>query len=257
MLRQAWESEDLSPKPTRTEAPRDQSPIPSTPHITTEVPISPPVQTSAIKGAELPKGTLPEMGQVVAPEVMPPVIAEVQKPSHDLGRGGPAHQEMQKRLKRVAQELGFIAKIEDPTSDQPRRSVDLLLERGDIVVACEFPFTNSIQREVGNIAKCLKAGFSRVAVVSEDRNHLDKIHAAASASLGSDVADRVGYFHPDEFIVQLKELAAHAPTTDPETEVRRGYKTRHVPAQLTQDELKARNENAIKAIAAVMRQKTK
>ncbi len=256
MLSHAWVVEQPTTTPTKAKLPGEPVPVLEPPSINVAVPVSPPVPAPVPPAADAPKAAIVQKDQVAPLEMSPPLVAEVQKRPAVPGRGGSGHKKMQRELKRETQELGFRAEIEGPTA-VGRRSVDLLLKRGDVVVACEFPFSNPVQHEVGNISKCLEAGFPHVAVVCEEKEQLEEIRTAASASLGPDIEDRVGYFHPDEFIVHLKELAAKAPTAAAKTEIRRGYPTRHKSSQLTPDELKAREENAIKAIAAALRQKPK
>lgn len=257
MLSHAWEVEHPTNTPTKAKPLREPAPVLEPPPINVTVPVSPPLPAPAPLVAEVPEAAVVQKDQAVPLAVKPPAVPEVPKPTRAQGRGGPQHQTLQKDFQRIARKLGFTARIEEKTPDGRKRYVDLLLERGDVVIACEFPLTNSIQDEVGNIAKCIEAGLPLVAVVCEETKHLDKIRAAAQARLGSEVADRVGYFQPDEFIEQLRELAAQVPAAAADSEVVCDHKVREVPSQLTPAELKARNENAIKVIAAHMRQRTK
>lgn len=177
-------------------------------------------------------------------------------PPADLGRGGAQHQAIQQRLKHAAEELGFRATIEKLILDG-QGSVDLLLERGETAIACEISVTNTIDYEVGNVRKCLKAGFSHIAVICMEEKRLRKLAAAVSGSLGPDASSRVTYLQPDAFIAHLKTLQPPAPAPPAEPEVRRGYKIRRTHVQLPPEELKAREAAAIRAIAEAMRKKPK
>jgi hypothetical protein len=84
-----------------------------------------------------------------------------------LGRGGAQHQAVQQRIKKAAEELGFRSIIEKVVLDK-LGSVDLLLEREDQNIACEISFSTTIDHEVGNVSKCLKAGFPTVVVICLD-----------------------------------------------------------------------------------------
>jgi Type IV secretion-system coupling protein DNA-binding domain len=258
MLRQAWGVGQPTSTTTKVKPPREPAPVPEPPPITVVIPAPPPVLPTTPSVAELPKTMVVPPDPVVPPEVTPPVIAEVPKPPRKQGRGGPLHQTMQKDFQRIARGMGFTtAKIEDEISDGSKRCVDLLLKRGDVVIACEFPFTNSVPNEVENIAKCLQTGLPLVAVVCEEPKHLDKIRAAAFARLGSVAADRVGYFSRDEFIAELTKIATETPTGAANREVIGDHTVTEEQSQLSPAELKARNENAIKVIAAFMRQRKK
>ena len=97
----------------------------------------------------------------VAAEILkeqPPVIKH--EPPRDLGRGGAQHQAIQRRIKEAAEELGFRSVIEKPVLDG-QGSVDLWLERTGESIACEISISTTIDHEVGNVAKCLKAGFRK------------------------------------------------------------------------------------------------
>src|SRR6185369_5167951 len=106
---------------------------------------------------------------------------------------------------KVAEELGFLCVIEKQILGG-LGSVDLHLERSEETIACEISISTTIDHEVGNVVKCLKAGFSKIAVICFDEKKLRQIAAAVSGSLGSEVAARVSYFHPDQFITHLQAL---------------------------------------------------
>ena len=76
----------------------------------------------------------------------------------------------------------------------------MVLERAGDATACEISITTTIDHEVRNIAKCLKAGFPKVAVICIDGERLQKIAAAVVGSLGLEAASRVLYCEPDQFI---------------------------------------------------------
>jgi isopenicillin N synthase-like dioxygenase len=165
----------------------------------------------------------------------------------DLGRGGAQHKAIQQRIKQAAEKLGFRSIIEKQI---PEGSVDLLLERPGQTFACEISITTTIDHEVGNVAKCLRVGFPTVAVICVDAERLRKIEAAVTSSIGPDVAARLIYCQPDEFIARLQALPPQVPKA-PET--RRGYKIKHTVKELTPEEQKQREEAAIKSIAEAMR----
>jgi hypothetical protein len=96
------------------------------------------------------------------------------------GRGGALHKLWQDELKSKAEALNFLATIE---CEVPSGSVDVLLKRGDINIACEILVTSPIASEVNHIEGRLKAGISRVAVVSESSQRLRHIPGAAIAQI--------------------------------------------------------------------------
>ena len=193
-----------------------------------------------------------------APRIEKPAPRAV-KPSatvNELGRGGAQHKAVQDRLKQSAEDLGFRVTIEKQILDG-QGSVDLLLERQDVVIACEVSVMNTIDYEVGNVSKCLKAGFTQIAVVCTDEERLRKIATAVEGSLGTETASRISYHQPDAFIAYLRTLRPSA-LKPAEIEVRRrGYKIKRVHAKLSPEELKAQEDAALKMIAEAMRRKNK
>jgi hypothetical protein len=226
---------------------------------TVEPPTSPPAKTVA----ELPK--VPEIPKAAEPparvEITPPVVAEVPKeqppaikhePPRDLGRGGKQHQAIQQRIKQAAEELGFRSVIEKPVLDG-QGSVDLWLERTGQTIGCEISISTTIDHEVGNVAKCLKAGVPKVAVICLDEERLRKIGSAVSGSLGAELAARVEYFQPDPFIAYLKALKP--PTPQPTETQYGGYKVKRSIPKLSAQEQKQKEDIANRIMAEAMRRK--
>jgi hypothetical protein len=228
---------------------------------TVEPPTSPPAKPVAElpKASEVPKAA----GPPAIVEIMPPVVAETPKPTEqppvikhepprDLGRGGAQHQAIQHRIKQAAEELGFRSVIEKPVLDG-QGSVDLWLERTGQSIACEISITTTIDHEVGNIVKCLKAGVPKVAVICLDEERLRKISGAVSGSLGAELAARVEYFQPDPFIAYLKALK---PPTPQLSEMQYGgYKVKRSIPKLSTQEQKQKEDIANRIMAEVMRRK--
>ena len=192
-----------------------------------------------------------------APTIVPAPPAETvisKPPPADLGRGGAQHQAIQQRLKQAAEALGFRAIIEKQILGG-FGSIDLLLERGEYLLACEITIATSVDHEVGNVSKCFKAGFRQVAVIASDENRLRRIALAVESSLGTDSSKQVLFCLPDQLIAHLKDLPETTIPKPDQPKVRRGYKvtTKHV--ELSPTEMKAREDAAIAAIAEAMKQR--
>jgi len=223
--------------------------------------VAPPTFLQSTPAVELPKGsevqTATELPAIF--EIKSPVVVEIPKADapamkhespRDLGRGGAQHQAIQKRIKEAAEELGFRSVIEKSVLDG-QGSVDLWLERTGQTIACEISISTTIDHEVGNVAKCLKAGVPKVMVICLDEERLRKIANAVSGSLGAELAARVKYFQPDQFVVFLKTIPVEKPKE--RTTVRRGYKIKRVVSKLSTDQQKEKEASAIRAIANSMR----
>jgi hypothetical protein len=174
----------------------------------------------------------------------------------ELGRGGAQHRAVQARIKKAAEKLGFRSVIEKEILDGTG-SVDVLLERTDHTIACEISVCTTTDHEVGNVAKCIKAGFRNVAVICVEPERLRKIAAAVSGSLGEQVSALVQYYQPDQFIAHLEALPSPEVMAAPKPHKRRGYTIKRSAAKLSPEEQKQREEAAIRSIAEAMQRKGK
>jgi len=85
-------------------------------------------------------------------------------------------------VKRWGESEGYRVTIEEPTPGG-KGSVDVALRRDDFSIACEISVTSTVDQEVGNVLKCLEAGFHEVAVLALKRPHLARIEAALKKKL--------------------------------------------------------------------------
>jgi hypothetical protein len=238
-LRQAWESDRPPEKPAAKPAVVEEKPP-------APIPPPPPVVAPAA----------PPPSKVAPSETKPAPVSEKKAPvaPADLGRGGAQHQAIQHRIKTAAEKLGFRGGIEKEILEG-QGSVDLLLERVDQTIACEISVTTTVDHEVGNVRKCLKAGFPKVAMIGLDEGHLRKIAWAVAQSLGPEAALKVKYFQPDSFIAYLEALPLPEVKTEPKK--RRGYTVKRSNATPSPQDQKRREEAAIRSIAEAMRRKGK
>ncbi len=211
------------------------------------------------------EGSKPSPSIELKPLVIPkpveapaPTIIREPAPPRDLGRGGALHKTIQERLQAEAHALGFLAQVEGQVNDLPGKAADLVLKRGALAIAVEITVTTTTDHEFGNVKKCLEAGFSRVAVVSPEPHRLEHIRAAVKAGLGSEAESKVSYHTPDDFLVELRKLAAEesakpAPPPVPGVRMTRGYKVRRQGVALTPEERRAKEEAAIRLMAETMK----
>jgi hypothetical protein len=126
----------------------------------------------------------------------------VPAPPPPLGRGGPEHQYLQDLVKRWGESEGYRVTIEEPTPGG-KGSVDVGLRRDDFSIACEISVTSTVAQEVGNVMKCLEAGFHEVAVLALKRPRLLKIEAALKEKLTAAELARVHFLSPEELFTML------------------------------------------------------
>lgn len=98
------------------------------------------------------------------------------------GRGGAQHKYLQELIRRWGEAHGWRATVEKSILDG-LGSVDVALERDGQSVACEICITSTVTYEVGNVQKCLAAGFDRVVTVIADTRGRAKLAAAVATTL--------------------------------------------------------------------------
>jgi hypothetical protein len=188
-----------------------------------------------------------------APAEIKPV-EKIPKPiSQDTGRGGSQHKYLQDLIKRCAQDKGYKAEIEKAVLDGTG-SVDVALEKNSQTIACEISITTTPEQELGNIQKCLKAGFHWIIVFSPDPKTLRQIKEVVSSSIDANDQERIRYFTYftyDEYLVFLEEIEAQSASGD-ETTVK-GYKVKSTYRALTGEEKKARKLSITQTILGSLR----
>jgi hypothetical protein len=216
--------------------------------------VPPPVVTPALEPAKIPEA--PKL--TVSEKEITDAKSETEAP-RDLGRGGPDHKALQKRIQAEAHALGFRADVEWQVEDKSNKAADVVLRNGGEPLAVEISVNTPVGHEFQNVEKCLSAGFNRVAIISSSAEHLKAIAEAVKAGLSPEQAEKVSYHSPDEFIAELKRLAQEAAKSAkppmPQESVTRGYKVRGHAPTLSAAELKAKEDMAIKLMAEMMKRK--
>jgi hypothetical protein len=192
-----------------------------------------------------------------APRVTPPeeVWEESREPSRPVsgspsprktmpkastpGRGGEQHKYLQHLIKRLAEERGFRASIEDVAGDG---RADVVLRRDDAVIGCEISITTDTAHEFENLKKCIAAGFARILFVSPEKKQREKMSALINKELsGAPVA----VIRPEDLVAALDALG---PAQSITASVTRGYKVKVKRQQVSPEDELARR----KAVASVI-----
>lgn len=173
----------------------------------------------------------------------------------DLGRGGTQHKLIQKRVKEAAQKLGFRVTTECPVLDGAG-SVDLALERSASRIGVEITITTTIDHEIGNVTKCLQAGFPMVVLLAISEYRLTQLKEAVMAALGPENASRVSFFLPDAFISWLTAQSAPPAEVKTNEPVKRlGYTVKRSVSKISIEQRKQNEEAAIRSIAETMQKR--
>ncbi|WP_374683221.1 type IV secretory system conjugative DNA transfer family protein [Accumulibacter sp.] len=87
------------------------------------------------------------------------------------GRGGQEHKYLQHLVKRLAEERGFRATIEEAAGSG---RADVVLRKDTVSIACEISITTDIEHEKENLKKCDAAGFSQIIAIVPDKRRREK-----------------------------------------------------------------------------------
>jgi hypothetical protein len=139
-------------------------------------------------------------GQVETKDSRPTVTADRKRPTPAGGRD--EHRHLQKAIKQWAEGLGWRASIDCLVSNK-EGSIDVALRRENLSIACEISVTSPADYEVGNLRKCLAAGYRHVVSVSPDEPHLAAIRQVAERRLSQKEMDRVQWLTPWQLVETL------------------------------------------------------
>jgi hypothetical protein len=184
-----------------------------------------------------------------APVPIPPIEAPAEAPE----RADRQHIYLQNLIRQLAQDRGFLATTEAPVLNGAGR-VDVSLERGGMRIAAEVTVTTSAEHELGNVLKCLSAGYDQVLVISSSVRHLGTVERHIVEQLSADQRQQVNFLTPDK-------LLAHLDSTQPDDTTEkniRGYRVKVSRRSVPHAEAKSRQETVTKVIAqSVMRLREK
>ena len=132
----------------------------------------------------------------------PAEIPEPKAPT-EIGRGKILHRDTQRRIKMVAEEIGFRATMEAQVGSG---SVDLLLERDDHRIAVEFSSTTGVTHETQNILKCVVGDFTHIAFLSAEPRKLVQVAAMLRGRIAEPLFARLGFYEVETFLDYLRAL---------------------------------------------------
>jgi len=206
---------------------------------------------------EKPKTEVPKKEEAVIPQpsiVRKPTQEDYEKRVEQaqkiiktaaLGRGGDEHKRLQHRFKKLAEDKGYRATLEKPVLDN-KGNVDVALEKEGQSIAVEISITSTPEQELGNIRKCLEAGFGQIFMVSLKTKNLNQVKGLASSSLKPDELAKVKFMSPDDFAYFLEGIDAKSMPSDGSTV--RGFKVQKRFQPVTEEEKKARKQTIVQTI---------
>ena len=171
-----------------------------------------------------------------------------------MGKGGHKHKYLQQLFKKVSEEYGYKADIEQQTDDGTG-SVDLALSDHKRRIACEISITTPQSYELKNVQKCVRNGYDPVILISVDQKQLRKHKEYIESHLSETEKTLVRFMVPDEF---LEFLEQHAPQKDEDSGTTvKGYKVKINYKALKPEELALKRKAIAKVIAQSMQHVTK
>ena len=158
-----------------------------------------------------------------------------------MGRGGREHRYLQEMVKGLAEQQGYLARIEESVAGG-EGFVDVSLTRDEERIACEIAITTPPDKEIENIRKCFDAGYQQVWVISPNAKHLAAIEGRARDEWPDSI--KIVFLRPEDLPQQFM-LRPSAPI---ESTVR-GYRVRVKRADTSFDETKTRRGKVAEVLA--------
>jgi hypothetical protein len=162
------------------------------------------------------------------------------------GKGGSQHRYVQNLIKQLAEQQGFRAVIEEAV---PGGQVDVGLHRGDLSIACEISITSSADYEARNLAKCVRAEFSRIWAIVPDQKRQRALKKAAEARLAPEDFARIEFMTTEAVVFALGDLAE----AEPQESIVRGYKVSVSRMAVSRQEAEERHANIARIVARSVR----
>jgi hypothetical protein len=223
--------------------------------VTEPRPLVPPVEHPAPRPTVVPQsvGANASTSIFTPPPQRAPRAAETPPSSPERvpqgGRGGPQHKYLQDLVRRWASSKEWKATVEKEILDG-MGSVDVALEREGQSVACEISVSTGIEHEIGNIRKCLAAGFGHVALVLPERKAIAGAKDAVTAALDKEDAERVRVVTPEDFFAFVDSLGTPAPGREKQV---RGYRVKVQYRTVGDAEEKARKQAISEVIMGALK----
>ncbi len=164
-------------------------------------------------------------------------------------KGESRHRYLQTLIKKLAEDNGFKAVLEQPTPDGLGR-VDVSLERDSRRMAVEISVTSTDEQEIKNIQKCLDAGYEKVVLCSPEKKFLDKIKSLLTEKFDQPLHERILLSQPEELPFFFESEAARQAGGEERV---KGYKVKVQYQPVGTSEKKAKREAVAQVILKAMK----
>jgi hypothetical protein len=196
-----------------------------------------------------PKEEIVEQEEKGEPETF--VLKEIPKEEIRVSREKEItqHRYLQNLIKKIAEDKGYKATIEQPALEGYGK-IDVALERNGKKIACEISITSTDEQEVKNIEKCLTAGYEKVILCSPEKRTLSNVKSFLSQRLSKSDQAKVLFLQPEELLHHLDELEAAEQNKE---ERIKGYKVKVQYQATKEEEKKAKREAVAQVILQAMK----
>ena len=176
-------------------------------------------------------------------------LPEIKPAPVSAGRGGSQHKYLQQLIKRWAESKGYRATIERQILDG-LGSVDVSLESDKRKIACEITVSSTPEQELGNIQKCLAAGFGHVVLVSPEKKALANARELVASKLDKETLKQIQFLTPEELFIYIESLEAESAGKQ---ETVRGYCVKVQYRGLDEEEKKSRKQAISQVILGALK----
>jgi hypothetical protein len=152
------------------------------------------------------KSTNNEVGKTSEPLIPGSETAIAEDIQVTEGKGGHRHRYLQTFFKKMAEDLGFKADIEQPLPDGTG-TVDVGLGNGALRIAIEVSCTTEKNQEYKNIRKCVAANFDEAILVAEKDSTLKNVKELIEKNLDEVDRGKVYLLKPEDVHGHLQERA--------------------------------------------------
>jgi hypothetical protein len=144
--------------------------------------------------------------------------------------------------------MGYRATIEGPVLGT--RAADVALAKGEMTIAVELCVTTDPVHELGNVRKCLDAGFRYVVAMSPEPNRLVRLQEVIGQQLDEAELERVRFCSMDELFTFVQGLEISAAQDE---QMVRGYRVkREIRPAKTAEEQAAVQRNIADVVARLI-----
>ncbi len=161
------------------------------------------------------------------------------------------HRYLQTLIKRMAEQRGFKATIEEQIADGKGR-VDVGLERGAEKIACEISVTTKDEHELQNIEKCFRAGYQKILICTPEKKRIETLKDLISEKLEPSQLENIFLMLPDDLYLFFEQHTKEESVRSTEKIVK-GYRVKIEYNDISDAEKKQKREAIGGVIAQSLR----